>query len=114
MVIIKSSKNNPTKFTQLIPYDKALTHVKEGGATVLNENTIVKLHSRDQLRTYIFKRDNGKCHYCGRKGFTLDHKTPRSKGGCSTPKNLVCCCRECNQNKGNLGYKEFLMKINHT
>lgn len=108
MVKIVSSKNFPSQFTEFIPYQKAKTHVREDGAVVLDENTIIKLYSHKQLRKLIFKRDNGKCHYCGKEAQTLDHKTPRSKGGCSTPKNLVCCCYRCNQKKSNLYYKEFI------
>lgn len=54
-------------------------------------------------RQNIFKRDNGKCQYCGTtKGLTLDHVIPRSKGGKSTWNNLVTACQKCNSKKGSL------------
>jgi hypothetical protein len=111
MVRIVSSRKSKVRFENLITYEKALIHVKEGSALVKNRNTIIKLHSQKQMRELVFERDKYKCHYCGKQGLTLDHMTPRSKGGCSTPKNLVCCCYECNQKKGSLSYKEFIRII---
>jgi 5-methylcytosine-specific restriction endonuclease McrA len=55
-------------------------------------------------RRNIFARDNNRCQYCGRKFATqdlsLDHVTPRSKGGQSTWTNIVCACLRCNVRKG--------------
>ena len=56
-----------------------------------------------RLRIYV--RDRFTCQYCGkRKGadeLTLDHITPRSQAGSSTPENLVAACVGCNNRKGN-------------
>uniref|UniRef100_UPI0030168E15 HNH endonuclease n=1 Tax=Oceanobacillus massiliensis TaxID=1465765 RepID=UPI0030168E15 len=54
------------------------------------------------------ERDHYICHYCGFHGETIDHKTPRSKGGLSTPMNCVCCCNQCNLNKADMGYEDYL------
>ncbi|MEL7146232.1 MAG: HNH endonuclease [Bacteroidota bacterium] len=52
-------------------------------------------------RQNIFKRDNHECQYCGsKKELTLDHVTPKSKGGKSTWTNLVTACQKCNARKG--------------
>jgi 5-methylcytosine-specific restriction endonuclease McrA len=55
-------------------------------------------------RRNIFARDGNRCQYCGRKfppaDLSLDHVTPRSRGGDSTWENLVSACRECNARKG--------------
>ena len=65
--------------------------------------------NRDKLnlkcdRKNVFWRDNNTCQYCGElfseNSLTLDHVTPRSKGGPKTWENIVTCCRECNQTKG--------------
>lgn len=40
-------------------------------------------------------------------GWSLDHKTPRIKGGTSSPDNLVLCCRSCNSIKRTLEYETF-------
>lgn len=60
------------------------------------------------------------CRYCGRKTkrnghdedplqFTLDHMTPLSRGGRWNRANLACCCRECNNRKGDMTAAEFIM-----
>ena len=55
-------------------------------------------------RKTVFFRDNYHCQYCGNKfmkhQLTLDHVTPKSKGGPKTWDNLVTCCVSCNQKKG--------------
>jgi hypothetical protein len=111
MVRIISAKKCAAKFDMLIPFDKAVIHVKEGSACIKDENTVVKLRTYKQLKKTILKRDNHTCHYCGQFGNTVDHKKPRSKGGCSTPANLVCCCRKCNMDKSNMEYIEFMNLI---
>lgn len=58
-------------------------------------------------RFNIWRRDNGKCLYCGKKiewrsgDFTLDHVIPRSLGGTTDWSNIVSCCFSCNQEKSN-------------
>ncbi len=52
----------------------------------------------------IFWRDNYTCQYCAiefpENYLTLDHVTPRSKGGPKTWENIVTACKKCNQKKG--------------
>lgn len=54
-------------------------------------------------RHYIFKRDKGACHFCGRSlrfgRMSLDHYYPRSAGGPDEVFNLVCACKDCNNQK---------------
>ena len=52
-------------------------------------------------RRNVFRRDNHTCQYCGKNGgdLTLDHVTPRSRGGRNTWENIVTACRECNSRK---------------
>lgn len=42
-----------------------------------------------------------RCAYCLKrtKKLTRDHLIPKSKGGLSTPDNLVPACEQCNQQK---------------
>ena len=55
-------------------------------------------------RKNVFWRDRNTCQYCAQvfpeSSLTLDHVTPRSKGGPKTWENIVTACRECNQVKG--------------
>lgn len=51
------------------------------------------------------------CSYCGEKGpSTLDHITPKSKGGNGSWRNLTSACNECNGLKGDLSLLDFLIR----
>jgi len=67
-------------------------------------------------RKNIFLRDRNTCQYCGYrsrdpKKLTIDHVTPKSKGGDNGWTNLVCACSKCNSKKGNLSLKECKMTL---
>ena len=63
-------------------------------------------------RNNVFKRDDYACQYCGKKEhLTIDHVTPRSKGGKSAWDNLVTACSRCNSLKGNNTPIEADMKL---
>lgn len=63
-------------------------------------------------RQNVFKRDAFECQYCGtKKDLTLDHVTPRSKGGRSSWNNLVTACKRCNTRKGNSRPEEVGIKL---
>jgi 5-methylcytosine-specific restriction endonuclease McrA len=53
-------------------------------------------------RKNILRRDLYKCQYCNRSDIplTIDHVTPKSKGGDDTWENLVAACIHCNNKKG--------------
>jgi 5-methylcytosine-specific restriction endonuclease McrA len=59
--------------------------------------------NRAVSRKSIMLRDRYTCQYCHKtfesKRLTLDHVTPRSRGGLSTWENLVACCYPCNNRK---------------
>ena len=49
----------------------------------------------------VFDRDHYTCQHCGaRKGLTVDHIVPVSKGGTNDPDNLRTLCGPCNSSKG--------------
>lgn len=63
-------------------------------------------------RKAVWKRDNFKCQYCGRKvaydELTLDHVIPSSLGGDTSWINCVLACIKCNGQKANrvpVGYE---------
>ncbi len=56
------------------------------------------------------------CYLCGIKltrkrdkphSFTVDHKTPLSRGGEDRMSNFAACCLKCNNAKGNLTEAEY-------
>lgn len=53
----------------------------------------------------------GKCHYCkGRfhpSELTMDHMTPIARGGRSTKRNCVPCCKGCNDEKKHMTANEW-------
>lgn len=53
------------------------------------------------IRIPILELDKYMCAYCGRKGDTVDHIIPKSKGGDESDDNLVACCKRCNMEKNN-------------
>ena len=64
-------------------------------------------------RANIYARDHYTCQYCGRRGdrLTVDHVTPRSKGGDTTWTNVVAACLRCNLYKGNRAVDEAGMTL---
>lgn len=74
--------------------------------------------SRALSRKNILLRDRYTCQYCHRSlpsvELTLDHVTPRSRGGPSTWENLVACCHPCNNRKGSRTPDEASMKLAKT
>lgn len=60
--------------------------------------------TRALSRKNILLRDHNTCQFCGRpfpaSELTLDHVVPRSRGGRSSWENLVACCYQCNNRKG--------------
>lgn len=55
-----------------------------------------------KIREQVIRRDGYVCRYCGStaKPPHCDHVVPFSKGGKSTPDNLVVACASCNSRKG--------------
>jgi len=53
-------------------------------------------------RTMILARDNWTCAYCHGYGDTIDHITPKSRGGNNTWGNLCVACQPCNNRKGDM------------
>jgi 5-methylcytosine-specific restriction endonuclease McrA len=55
-------------------------------------------------RRNVLARDEHRCQYCGKRlplsQLSLDHVTPKSRGGKSTWTNVVTACTPCNTRKG--------------
>lgn len=66
-------------------------------------------------RLRIFIRDRHRCQYCGQRRaaaeLTLDHITPRSRGGRNAPDNLATACVACNTRKGSRTPEEARMPL---
>ena len=71
--------------------------------------------TRSLSRKNVMLRDHYTCQYCGRSlpasELTMDHVTPRSRGGETSWENLVTCCIACNNRKGNRTPEEAGMRL---
>lgn len=66
--------------------------------------------ARKKWRQSIKEHWNYKCAYCGSdEDLTLDHITPRSKGGTDRITNVICACNSCNHSKGHQSWHEWFM-----
>ncbi len=59
----------------------------------------------------LLARDNYTCAYCHKRGDTLDHVVPRSRGGEHSWKNLVAACVRCNNRKADHLLEELGWKL---
>jgi len=54
----------------------------------------------EDVKIYVWRRDNGKCVTCGsKKNLEYDHIIPVSRGGSSTKRNVQILCERCNREK---------------
>lgn len=79
-------------------------------------STISKRPKRIKFSKYnVFIRDHFQCCYCGEnkngKNLTIDHVTPRVRGGRMEWSNVVSCCRKHNQIKGARTPEEAGLKL---
>ncbi len=84
---------------------------------------VIRLVSYDKVprrevkfsRRNILARDEHRCQYCGKRlptsQLSLDHVTPKSRGGKSTWTNVVTACNPCNTRKGGRMPWEASMKL---
>ncbi|MFC1961707.1 HNH endonuclease [Chloroflexota bacterium] len=73
------------------------------------------LRETKMTRYEIFNRDGYTCQYCGKqtRQLTLDHVTPRYRGGQHTWENVVSACAHCNRRKAGHTPQEASMKLIH-
>lgn len=77
---------------------------------VVRLNAMVHRSSRRKVafsRRGVLVRDNFTCVYCGKRGDTIDHVLPQSKGGPTSYENCVAACRKCNSKKDDLLLSEI-------
>ena len=89
--------------------------MKIPSVVVYKNNKWRKTNSVRFSRQNVWIRDEGRCQYCNIrvsiKSFTLDHVNPKSCGGKTTWDNVVTCCYQCNQKKGDKTLKQTGMRL---
>lgn len=79
-------------------------------AYVFNLETTSSAEAKRLWRKKIKEAWDHKCAYCGSdKELTIDHITPRSKGGTDVTKNVVCACHDCNQDKAHTPMEDWYL-----
>lgn len=72
-------------------------------------------HGRRRLIRALIRRDGDRCHYCGIELYdgtrSMDHKIPLSAGGDHKQDNLVLACMECNHDKDDMHYDDYLINM---
>ena len=63
-------------------------------------------------RESLHKITSNKCIYCGSNSESIDHLSPRSKGGKTITRNCVPCCLSCNGKKSDKDVLEWYRKQN--
>ena len=75
---------------------------------VFNLQTTSSAEAKRIWRRKIKEEWEYECAYCGDDNdLTIDHVVPRSKGGADFTRNVVCCCKACNQDKGQTPWEEW-------
>lgn len=72
----------------------------------------VKRRTSGFAKEFLDENVGANCIYCDTKldkeNATADHIIPISEGGNNCQVNLVVCCKDCNNQRGNLDFKEFM------
>ncbi len=75
-----------------------------------NLEAITSSEAKRKWRQSIKEHWDHKCAYCGEtKNLTLDHITPRSKGGTDRVTNVLCACKDCNNSKGHQLWSDWYL-----
>lgn len=72
----------------------------------------VKRRTSGFAKEFLDENVGANCIYCDveldKENATADHIIPISDGGNNCQVNLVVCCKDCNNERGNLDFKEFM------
>jgi 5-methylcytosine-specific restriction endonuclease McrA len=117
--IVMTFKN--TVFVEELDSDRVLRSAREEFPvpSVIRRRTYINVRRRREAsgmkRLRIYMRDKFRCQYCGEKygvgELTLDHILPRSRGGDTSPVNIVTACIACNNRKSNRTPEEARMPL---
>jgi hypothetical protein len=67
--------------------------------------------NKDKIVNVLVSRDGTRCRYCKkdlrRSEITIEHLTPKGRGGSNKISNLAISCADCNNDKGDLTDEEY-------
>jgi hypothetical protein len=71
--------------------------------------------NRDRIIATLVSRDGPRCRYCEQLlnvfQMTIEHLTPKSRGGSNRLHNLAISCDPCNNKKGSMNDEEYRLYI---
>lgn len=114
---VLNKNGNPAGYTTP---SRAAHSVQSDKSIWLDPTTIqVLYHYEDEavFKQEAFERDNYTCYLCGTQmhkdhpELTVDHVRPKRLGGSILTKNLACCCRTCNEQKGHRTYEHYFLSL---
>ncbi len=65
----------------------------------------------EKVKKAVYRRDNGCCIFCGRRGLPEAHYIARSHGGLGIEQNIVTACRECHERMDNSEWRDVYRKV---
>lgn len=114
-ITIGDSTREGTLYRVALPEEVPGVKERMAEAAGAAEEATADYYEDPVLRRELFERDGWTCRYCGdsvdEETATLDHVTPRSKGGSNDPTNLATCCLMCNSIKSGRTYEEAAPQI---
>lgn len=98
-------------------YRKKFKHQKNFVVIGLKYNgKKVRRRTSGFAKEFVNSHRNSKCIYCKTsltlENATADHIVPISEGGNNSQVNLIVCCENCNSERGNTGFYQFLKSKN--
>src|SRR5574343_554535 len=76
----------------------------------------VKRRTSGYAKEFVNKHQNAKCLYCESKltleNATTDHIVTISNGGNNCQVNLIVCCNNCNNERGDMNFETYLKSKN--
>jgi 5-methylcytosine-specific restriction endonuclease McrA len=114
--IFRQVAQKPFQYDDFYKIPTVNGHFELPTAIVLDEYKNVPYKKVSLTKENLLKRDDFACQYCGvnlnRNTLTMDHVFPDSRGGKRVWKNIVACCRKCNNKKDKRTPKEAGMELN--
>lgn len=95
----------------LVARDKAVWIEEGKSLTLLYTKSEFK-----KLKKQVIEEEGRRCYICGEKiditeAATIDHVYPKSRYGKDSRDNLRCCCKKCNDDKGNMNFYQYYNHI---
>lgn len=114
LVLIFKGTARPEELTDRVVHSACQSFVVPSVIRLI-EYVRIPYERKELSRRNVLMRDGYACQYCGRKlnsaDLTIDHVTPRARGGRTSWDNVVTCCRKCNARKGDRLPDEAGMKL---